>query len=123
MLPCPNSTQGKGPESSGICHLKCFGICGQIENEDDLDDAKRPEDREKEEKTPDTAPPQEENAIEMSDDFDGTTEDAPATEVWNFHFGVCCIERMKRETWIGRWTDSSGETAGRMVHRKCRRNS
>lgn len=53
----------------------------QIENEDDLDDAKRPEDREKDENTPDAAPPQEDNAIEMSEDFDGAMEDAPATEV------------------------------------------
>lgn len=54
----------------------------QIENEAELDDAKRQEDRDKEEDTtPEDAPPQEDNAIEMSDDFDGAMEDAPATEV------------------------------------------
>ena len=59
----------------------------QIEDEADLDDAKRQEDRDKEkEGDPDTAPPppNEDKAIEMSEDFDGAMEDAPATE-------VCCL--------------------------------
>ena len=52
-----------------------------------MDDAKRQEDRDKEkEGDPDTAPPppNEDKAIEMSEDFDGAMEDAPATE-------VCCL--------------------------------
>ena len=56
----------------------------QIEDEADLDDAKRQEDRDKErEGDPhtDPPPPNEDKAIEMSEDFDGAMEDAPATEV------------------------------------------
>jgi len=52
----------------------------QIENEDELDDAKRPEDR-KEEEQDGAPPPDEKNGIEMSEDFDGAMEDAPTTEV------------------------------------------
>ena len=63
----------------------------QIEDEADLDDAKRQEDRDKEkEGDPDTAPPppNEDKAIEMSEDFDGAMEDAPATEVRSLMFIV-----------------------------------
>ena len=66
-------------------------VFNQIEDEADLDDAKRQEDRDKEkEKDPDTAPPppNEDKAIEMSEDFDGAMEDAPATEVRSLMFIV-----------------------------------
>lgn len=81
-------------------------VSDQIENEDQLDEARKAGEDSKEDPAQQPDVRSEENAIEMSDDFEGRVHDLEAADQ-----GKGRMERKrKRRSWINRWEKWTGMT-------------